>query len=309
MKKYIVNHVMSQDINSNILSSFIDYLSNSSRNDKHIVSVEPIDDADIYHYHRPHLEKKLLKNSVVTVHHDLMENDPWLSLPKFLNVYKGASAVVCLNHIQQRILHENSISQTHVIPHGYNSMVFDATLPKEEKNKITLGLISKRYGRRVKGEAYFHDLIKRLDPELFDFILVGDGRSEEFYLLQSYGFDVKVYERLPYRVFAGLYQKIDILLMLSTFEGGPANVPEAVISATPVAAFPIGMIPDFIQDMRNGIILTGDIDLDASKLMSLAKNRDDFCKLMVETEKCTNLAITWEEVSELYSQVYVGVVG
>lgn len=48
---------MSQDIHSNILTSFIEYLSKSDPEDQHITSVDPIEDADIYHYHRPHLEK------------------------------------------------------------------------------------------------------------------------------------------------------------------------------------------------------------------------------------------------------------
>ena len=44
---------------------------------EHITSIAPIVDAHIYHYHRPHLEEKLLPNSVCTVHHDLDDPDPW----------------------------------------------------------------------------------------------------------------------------------------------------------------------------------------------------------------------------------------
>ncbi|EGQ7649197.1 glycosyltransferase family 4 protein [Vibrio alginolyticus] len=300
----IVNHVMSQDIHSNILTSFIEYLSKSDPEDQHITSVDPIEDADIYHYHRPHLEKKLMSNSVVTVHHDLMENDPWLSLPKFLKVYRDASAVVCLNNIQKEILSKHNIDHTFVIPHGYNKDIFCDSLEKIKKDKITLGLISKRYGRRVKGEAYFLELIKRLDNQRFDFILVGDGRSEEYFLLKEYGFDVKVYESLPYRVFQSLYQNIDILLMLSCFEGGPANVPEAIVSSTPIAGFPIGMIPDFVKDMVNGVILSGDAEEDTDKLMELALNRNEFEKLLENTKLYANTAPTWEAVAEMYNEVY-----
>lgn len=295
---------MSQDIHSNILTSFIEYLSKSDPEDRHITSVEPIEDADIYHYHRPHLERKLMPNSVVTVHHDLMENDPWLSLQKFLKVYRDASAVVCLNNIQKKVLSKHNIDHTVVIPHGYNKDIFYESLEKIKKDKITLGLISKRYGRRVKGEAYFLELVKRLDNQLFDFILVGDGRSEEYFLLKEYGFEVQVYESLPYRVFQSLYQNIDVLLMLSCFEGGPANVPEAVVSSTPIAGFPIGMIPDFVKDMVNGLILSGDAEEDSEKLMELALNRDEFENLLENTKLYANKAPTWEAVAEMYNEVY-----
>ena len=303
----IINHVMSKDIHSNILTSFINYLSKSDSNDQHITSVEPIENADIYHYHRPQLEKKLRPNSVVTVHHDLMESDPWLSLPKFLNVYQDAEAIVCLNSIQKNILAEYKITNTYTIPHGYNSSVFNPNkiFRSNDKEKLTLALISKRYGRRVKGEACFFEIIKRLDNNLFDFILVGDGRSEEFYLLQEYGFDVKVYETLPYRVFSSLYEKIDFLLMLSYFEGGPANIPEAIVSGVPVAGFPIGMIPDFIKDNENGIILTEDFDYNAQRLMNFAKNRKHFNDLKNKTQDMTYLAPTWEDVADMYNQVYI----
>lgn len=297
---------MSQDIHSNILDSFIKYLSHSEPEDRHITSIEPIEGADIYHYHRPHLEKKLMPNSVVTVHHDLMENDPWLSLPKFLKVYRDAKAVVCLNSIQKNILAKHNVNHTFVIPHGYNRDIFSSPSEKIRKDKITLGLISKRYGRRVKGEAYFYELIKRLDNELFDFILVGEGRGQEYALLKDYGFDVRVYENLPYRVFQSLYQNIDILLMLSCFEGGPANVPEAIVTSTPIAAFPIGMIPDFIKDEDNGIILSGTAEHDAQRLMGIALSSDKFDELLENTKKHSKDAPTWEKVAEEYNDVYNG---
>jgi glycosyltransferase involved in cell wall biosynthesis len=308
MKK--INHVMSQDIHSNILNSFINYLSKADPDIIHEISVEPLDDADIYHYHRPHLENKLRSNSVVTVHHDLMENDPWLSLPKFINVYRNATAVVCLNSIQKDILRQHGVEHTYIIPHGYNQDIFNKNTVhnKKPKEKITLSLISKRYGRRVKGEAYFFELIKRLDNTLFDFILVGEGRSEEYFLLKEYGFDVKVYENLPYRLFADLYSKTDILLMLSTFEGGPANIPEAIITGTPVAAFPIGMVPDFITDMKNGLILSRDINKDSQRLLELANNRNKMEKLIESTMLSTSLAITWNEVSVMYNKIYLDIV-
>ncbi|MCX9439168.1 glycosyltransferase family 4 protein [Vibrio cholerae] len=304
MNQVRINHVMSQDIPSNILTSFIGYLQQSDRNHSHEVSIEPIDGCDVYHYHRPHLEKKLKKNSIVTVHHDLEESDPWLSLMSFINRYKECSKVVCLNNIQKKILEDYNIDNTIVIPHGYNKTIFKREPREFQNKKITLGLISKRYGRRVKGEAYFYDLVKRLDQDLFDFIFVGEGRSIEHQFVKSLGFDSKVFERLPYRIFGDLYKKIDLLLMLSLYEGGPANIPEAVISNVPVAAFNIGMVPDFISDGTNGLILTGDADVDAKNILNLALEDNSYEKLLASTCEYNKFVPSWEEVAELYSQVY-----
>ena len=299
-----INHVMSQDIHSNILDSFIRYLSKNESGYNHVQTVEPLEDADIYHYHRPHLEKKLKKNSIVTVHHDLLENDPWLSLMTFVNRYKECEKVVCLNNIQKNILVEYGINNSVVIPHGYNDNIFKREPRENFKNKkLTLGFISKRYGRRVKGEAYFSDLIKRLDPGSIDFIFVGDGRSEEYYLTKNLGFESKVYERLPYRIFGSLYKEIDLLLMLSLFEGGPANIPEAVISNVPVAGLKVGMVPDFIEHNINGLILTGNVASDALQIMNLT-TKGEYQNLINKTVQLNKYVPTWNDVSKLYSNVY-----
>lgn len=177
MSGLVINHVMSQDMHSGILDSFIHYLSEHTP-DKHIVTLAPMAKADVHHYHRPHLEKRLLKNSVVTVHHDLGENDPWLPLVTFLARYKECQRVVCLNQGQERLLREHRIKRTKVVPHGYHEDIFSNPKMRrdKEKEKLTLALISKRYGRRVKGESYFQELVKRLDQRYVDFILVGDDR-------------------------------------------------------------------------------------------------------------------------------------
>ncbi|TZG09487.1 MULTISPECIES: glycosyltransferase family 4 protein [Comamonas] len=281
IKKYTINHVMSKDIDSGIFAAILRYFrENSPEWVDNVESVEPLEEADVYHYHRPHLETKLRKNSVCTVHHDLDDPDIWHARQRFIPRYNESSAVICLNETQKKILiNEEGVKEEKifVVPHGYNNKILSPI--QKEKNrqrKFTLGIASRRYGRRVKGEAYLSELIKRLDPDLVKFLLVGQDRSIDAVDFRRYGFEIEVFERLPYRLFQSFYSEIDALLMCSSHEGGPANIPEAMATGTPVFSSPIGMSLDFIKHGDNGFFLTLDPDIDANLIMKYATDNMEF---------------------------------
>lgn len=293
----LINHVMSTDTPSKIFSDILDYYKEFAEKDIRIVeSVRPIDNADLYHYHRPHLEKNLKNNSVVTVHHDINDSDKWLKYDGFHERYNEAKLIFCLNNNQKNILREKGINHTRVIPHGYNEKIFtQCTNPKKISGKIRLGIISKRYDRKVKGEAHILELYKRLDSDKFKFIFVGEGRSISARKAMAYGFETECFERLPYLCFNDLYNNIDILLITSLFEGGPANVPEAIISGTPIISTPIGMVLDYVVDGLNGVFLSGNYDADAD-LISSFTDKNAFDNLALNAYKYSNQAMNWREV-------------
>ncbi len=301
----LINHVMSADTQSSIFTDILNYYKEFSGDDiKIIESIKPIDDADIYHYHRPHLEKELKNNSVVTVHHDIKDSDKWLAYDKFHDRYSEAKLVFCLNNSQQEILNKKGILNTVVIPHGYNSRIFtQATYPKKLQDKLKIGIISKRYERKVKGEAHILELYKRLNSKKFKFIFVGEGRSISARKARAYGFDTECFERLPYLCFNDLYKNIDILLITSLYEGGPANVPEAIISGTPIISTPIGMVLDYVIDGLNGAFLTGDYDIDAEIINSFA-DESKFNELSSNAFDYSNQALSWKEVITLIVEKY-----
>jgi len=218
------------------------------------------------------LEDRLKSNSIVTVHHDLQDSDINLNLEVFINRYKEAQLVVCLNSIQQKILKEKGIFNTTVIPHGYNHNILKPTIKRKRVNrKITLGFFSSFYPRLVKGEDYLIELSKELSPKFFKFILVGSKRGELAKELIKSGFECEVYENLPYVLFQNLYQKIDVLLITSRFEGGPASLPEAIATATPVITTKVGMATDFL-DFKGIKFLSREIENDKKVL---EKIKDD----------------------------------
>ena len=97
----LVNFVISKDLNSGILRDIYQrYTDYPNRELSIIISEQPVENADIYHYHRPHLETKLVSPAVVTVHHDPEDIDRWLEPAKFEGRYREADMVVCLNSLQ-----------------------------------------------------------------------------------------------------------------------------------------------------------------------------------------------------------------
>lgn len=307
-KKLIVNHVWSDNIQSNIFSAVLSY--HRKLSPKHIVhvdSIEPIDNADIWHYHRPHLEDALRPRSVTTVHHDLLDTDQWLGLMNFLPRYKEARRIICLNSEQEHLLKKQGIENTVIIPHGYHEGVI-SYIPKkkENNNKYTLLISSRRYGRRVKGEGYLIELLEYLNPEKVRFCLVGQDRSLDSYYMKKFGFEHRVYERLPYRMYGKLYQDCHFLLMPSFHEGGPASIPEAVASGTPVFCNPIGMAKDLIVNSRNGIWLSMNAQKDGgviNELLCDSDKLDDMFRIS-GSESTRSQAITWEQSVAKHCDLY-----
>ena len=56
---------------------------------------------------------------------------------------------------------------------------------------------------------------------------------------------------------------------LAAGKTGAASLPEALGSGVPVLATPVGMVPDFVHDGQNGLILTGNANRDGARIMAL----------------------------------------
>ena len=306
-----VNHVMSTNgLRSTIFDDiYWRFALDSGGGFVHAKSVAPDQNAAIRHYYRPHLEWRLLSPAVVTVHHDPMDSYPWLASKLFLPRWRSADHVVCLNSRQQGFLAENAFFKTSVIPHGVDRQVF--AVPKQMKAvrsaPIRLGVISKRYDRGVKGEWRLKQLIDTLNPRDFAFVFVGEGRSWDASLARARGFVVTCLESLPYHLFAGLYEQLDYLLILSDFEGGPACLPEALGSGVPVIARPVGMVADYVIHEGNGILLDEESWIDQIVLLA----SDDALRFKLNTGAFLGAASVpcWGEVMQRYADVYRLVLG
>lgn len=303
----LINFVISKDLNSGILRDIYQrYTDYPSKELSIIISEKPIEQADIYHYHRPHLETKLVKPAVVTVHHDPENICPWLKPAKFEDRYREADIVVCLNSLQVEYYKNRGIEHTCIIPHGYDAKILYNDVPKtyHPERKLKLGVISKRYEYRFKGEVYLNELMMRLDPERFSFIFVGAGRTEDALIAKSFDFEAEVFENLPYRMFGNLYQTMDFLLMVSNYEGGPANLPEAIASGTPMLCTRVGMALDLVLHGVNGFLLSGKIDRDMTLFERIANNKEQIVEHLFQGAVRERTAISWKRVIEKHLEIY-----
>lgn len=291
----LVNIVMSSYVKSTIFEHLISYFKTYGVSDYAITKI-PIEKADIYYYFRPHLEQRLRPNSIVTVHHDLEEDDPNLSSERFLPRYREAAVVVCLNSYQQHFLKTYGIVNTVVIPHGYNDKIL-SPLPKRSKQKKTIGFFSHYYPRNVKGEDYFLSLLRKLNPATVKIILAGRKRKPLCDAIRNMGYECDLYEALPYHKYNNLYSLIDVLIITSRYEGGLASVPEAIATHTPTIAMKVGMIHD-VLDNPNIYLLTGDIDVDILTIKNV-------CFYRKFDHKNNMLFSTWNDVVNRYEQIFL----
>lgn len=268
-----INHVLSSGlVGSAIFDHLINRAAASAPPGVRVASSErPDRQASVWHYHRPNLEWRLRPRSVVTVHHDPYDYRPWLALKYFLPRYREAAVVHCLNATQQQVLAEHRIAQLRVIPHGVDRRILPPpTEPRQwPGDRLRLGFFSRRYPSGYKGEHRFEQLLAQLDPGRVSFVLVGAGRGHEAAIARRRGFIVECWERVPYRLMAEIYTRIDALLIISRVEGGPASLPEALGAGVPVICTRAGMCPDFVRDGVNGIFISGQPASDGPQIMSL----------------------------------------
>lgn len=301
-----VNHVLSTDAYSQIFSDLLRYFNRYGRRPfEYTVSEIAQGDSHVRHYHRPQFEEKLIRPCVVSVHHGLTDYDGSINFASFSRAYSAADTIICIARQQQSFLNAQGFANTCVIPHGYNSKVIVArSEPACQSDKIRLGIASRRYPRRIKGEALLLEYAKRLPTTKFSFFLVGQGRSEDAVMLHDFGFDVQVFDHLPYRVFGSFYTSIDALMVLSWHEGGPACIPEAVASGTPIISTPVGMALDYVDHKNNGLLLTRDVDQDVAMLIDFAADAALRTHISEHAMRGPGRALSWQQVVGEYEKVY-----
>ncbi|MGB2179204.1 MAG: glycosyltransferase [Hyphomonas sp.] len=269
MRKSVVAHIWSVERDSMIFRDLFGRFIDSGQRFEHVSWVRADEgEADFRIYHRPQLEGSLARPCACVVHHDLTDPSDDHSVETGIARYRESDLVICLNRGQARYLEAHGVSGLTVIPHGY-----DAALPEIARRRaprrdgpFRLGLFSRRYPRLVKGEAFLYELAMRLDPGLFEFVLLGRDRDKDAAFLQQLGFRTHCNTAPAYAEILEAYRSIDALLVLSVAEGGPASVPEAVAVGVPVVGRAVGMIPDLVPDPDRILLLTDNAPEDAARI-------------------------------------------
>ncbi|MDH6674551.1 glycosyltransferase involved in cell wall biosynthesis [Paenibacillus sp. LBL] len=305
--KKIVNMVMGELTKSKIFDDMLEkFKKNLGTDYRVVISKDSIPNAHVYQYWRPHRSAMDIKSpSIVTVHHDFLKDEESLSLRHFIDSYRAADIVVCLNENQKENLKKYGIENITIIPHGYEpSFKLNRTYKTkfDEETKLVIGFCSKRYERLVKGEELLYQIIDKLNGHPVKFIFIGEGRKMEYQYCSDLGIEAEVYENLDYSLYPNLYSKMDLFLITSKAEGGPASLPEAMISGLPVISTPCGFVPDFIVNGWNGFLLNEADDF-AAQIIELINQPEKIETLGRNSINTTNLH-TWDYIISEYTKVY-----
>jgi glycosyltransferase involved in cell wall biosynthesis len=215
--------------------------------------------------------------------------------------------VHCLNTTQRTLLEANRITATRIIPHGIDRRVLPCPeRPREVTGgRLRLGFMSRRYASGLKGELIFGSLLDQLDPERVSFLMVGAERSLEAGVARQKGFQVECWDRLPYRLMREVYDRMDALLIISRFEGGPACLPEGLGTGVPVLCTPVGMCLDYVTEGQNGIYLTGRPGPDGAKIMALLDDGARELAALAQGAFLTAPTIpSWDQVMNEWHDLY-----
>lgn len=304
---YKVGWDFSGDINSSI---FYDILNRFMSNEKHgnkisVARVCSNIDFDIIHYHRVH-KASMLSDSVniATIHHDISDESIVPLNNDYLYLLSKLDKIICLSSVQERFIKRklNLSTPVDIIPHGYDPRLI---LSRDRKNnysrfrrKVNVAIISKRYNNKQKGENFLFEIFNRLDPNHYNLILVGEGRRNDLNKFSKLGFNVTCIEPLHYEDLISLYALIDIVLITSKTEGGPACLPEALAAGCSLVSRNVGFASDFKHPK---LYLSNDVEGFVSGIISC---REEVFICNLSDLKKSNLK-TWDDIIALHCESYI----
>ncbi|MDD4052569.1 MAG: glycosyltransferase family 4 protein [candidate division Zixibacteria bacterium] len=112
-----------------------------------------------------------------------------------------------------------------------------------------------------KGIDIFTKVIKMMPPELqsmVHFVITGPGWENTLQQVAAGANRIHYLSFIDRERMPDFYNSLDIYLVTARVEGGPMPVIEAMSCGIPVISTPVGMVPDFIRDGENGIMIDHD---------------------------------------------------
>ncbi len=287
-----INHVMSVNTKSSIFEDFINRLSTfDPEKYRHVMSKDPIIGSSIYHYHRPNKCNEILNNSVCTIHFDLLDLRQHDNINATLTKMNSFKHLVFINKNEYQRW-EFTYAKKHLINHGYDA----ALLLRNQKyphNKVNIALFSKYYQDGRKGNIYLQKIINSIPAEKVNFYLI--GRDWEFSSL-SKNKNVKIFNPEDYNTLVHIYSIIDLVLICSPYEGGPASLPEAISAGCRVISSDCGMAREFIYEKD---MLSFDLEKDLALIFKHISYIENNVK-----QSYRKKPQRWEEIASSYHDIY-----
>ena len=211
---------------------------------------------------------------VCTVHH-------WV---KFTKMYSDAITlskyiVTGANEWREKILDKHPDATVYLVHSGFDDSFSSFDKCYTNNNRLTIGFFAKNTSNEFdrKGTRHLLEIISLLIEknliQFYSFIITGEGWHDHVERIRKLGVNITYRPNLSPEEMPSMYRMLDIYLILSDIEGGPATLAESLISGVIPLTTRVGAALDFIEDGKNGFFIENtDYNNIIDKLEFLRKN-------------------------------------
>ncbi len=162
----------------------------------------------------------------------------------------------------------------HLLPHGIDLELFHPAALAPTSKRIRIGFVGRAYPGRRKGEDRLLEISRRISPERFEFVLVGDRWEAVEADLESLGFTTTYHRAVKGTEVPGVMAALDVLLVTSRNEGGPQPVLEALACGVPVISTDVGFVPELRMSLPRFVDIFEHTDEVPGLLNEARRNRE-----------------------------------
>lgn len=139
----------------------------------------------------------------------------------------------------------------------------------------------------------------------FGVLITGPGWGEAAQAIEKDGIDVYYRPFLPDPLMPSLYNALDLYVVSSRCEGGPAPLLESMACGTPIVTTPVGLAREYIEDGINGLMVPKE-DANATakaiaQLLAAPELRDRLAQAGLQTIRDN---LTWDKTLAKVEQMY-----
>jgi glycosyltransferase involved in cell wall biosynthesis len=143
-------------------------------------------------------------------------------------------------------------------------------------------------------------------------IIVGDGEERGYLeeLADSFGIRVCVdfVGKVPHKRIPDYMRQADVFVLSSLSEGFPVTVLEAMAYGLPIVATRVGGLPDIIEDGVNGYLVELRNVEEITNKIAMLLNSPELCRNIYNNNKVKAQRYTWESVTLVLENLYLGLV-
>ena len=167
--------------------------------------------------------------------------------------------IALCNWMKNEILNSRMfpLAKIDIIPNGIDSKQFKCLNKKFCRELLNLPLdkkiilfVADSIDNNRKGMSYLFPVIERMKQEDFILCSIGYKQDLKFDNVNHYDLD-RIQDQ---RLMNVAYCAVDFFVIPSLMDNLPNTVLEALLSGTPIIAFPVGGLPDMIENGKNGYL-------------------------------------------------------